>query len=788
MAPQPRTTVVVTALAVLAVLGTLWVMLLLHGDPDGTGEPGGDDTHEGVRSPGLGAQDAGGVRPPPGLAAPPPAPSSRESRLFLRVVRWPDGAIVTGAAVQVTADGETLIGRGRPSISGHLDVPVPEGVQSVRIVATAPEYSSTEVSLDAAAGLTGLVLLELRPTDGWLGRVVTSYGDPVVGAQVVARRYWPPRPAYLESQDGVVSITSVQAVAPASTGGLTNTTGHYYVEPFDDQNVVDLVLSVVNEAVASERMHVPLPHAEQELPDLVAFGAAPLTGRVVDQRGYPVPRVEVQVDRGPGLDRYVEESVFTDAEGRFSVGRVFSAQHLRVEDDRSWFMGGRTQALELPMRDGWVRVEPGAPWVSLVLDAGGAVAGSILDAASSQPVRDGLVLLMDERGAELAAVLADSDGRFEVLVPPGRIGERVTLQLSAPGYDAWSRSTIIEPRDTAHALPEFLSPGVGTHLVKGQVRVPEFDTTMQPTAQGVPNELLGEPAQGVVVRAYLATLGGPVGEWVITDELPEEFELFWEGVTGTKGEFAFLATGLPDDRLVVVSEMAVPDGALHLGHWGPQTLSVAKRGIRLLQSHGQSIRVDVNGLDADHRYLVQQTSWNPWTLSSWSGSAPFPVRSEGQSSLWLESATRGAAFFDVRVDRGPVSAPVASSTEWMDLADLQPPMLEIPEFRTVTGQIAWYAPADWPDLCLAFVGPPVPEWRSEWLGESDWCVRPREDGRFRLPGIPPGDYTLMLYRPVGVEGVEVLAERSVSVNDDLFQVPVWPQRPDSEAAAYILER
>jgi hypothetical protein len=779
MAAQPRTTVVLISLAAVTVIGALWMLLFLQVDEDGRDDPVGGGELTDAALPG-----ASGIRGSTAGTAESVLPQDvpiADPRLFVRVVRWPDGKAVAGAAVRIMAGDRTLVRRGRPSLSGHLDVVVPRGVSSLLIVASAPDHTAAEVAVDATNDLSRPVTLELRPTRGWLGRAITSFGDPVVGAQVIARRYWPPRPAYLETDEQQVSVTSVQAVAPALTGGLTNETGHYYVEPFDDENVVDLVLSIVNETVASERMYVPLPHVDQDLPDLVTYAAAPLTGQVVDGDGYPVPRVQVQVDRGPGLDRYVEETVVTDANGRFSVGRVFSSQHVRVQEGRSWFLGGRAEGLELPMRDGWVRVEAETSWVSLVLDPGGAVAGSILDAATSQPVLDGHAQLEDEQDVELVEAFADADGRFELLVPPERIGDRVVLRLSAPGYLSWSRQTSVEPRNRVHDLPEYLSPGVGTHLIAGRVHL--LDQEDDPRALGAAFR-----GQGVVVRAYLSTLGGPVGDWVITDELPPDFELFWEGMTNAAGRFEFITTAHLDDRLVVVSELAAPQGALHLGHWGPQTLSVAKAGIGLLQSYGQPISVEVGGLDPDHRYMVQQTSWNPWTQSSWTGSVPFAAGSEGWGTLTLETATRGAAFIDVRIDRGPVSAPVASSTGWLDLSVSEPLRVEIPEFRTVTGHIRWYSEADWPELCIAFVGSPVPEWRSEWLGESDWCVRPEKDGRFRLQAVPPGDYTLMLYRPVGVEGVEVQAERTISVTADLFQVQMWPQRPDSEAAAFILER
>jgi len=709
----------------------------------------------------------------------------RKTRLFIRVVRWPDGQAVPGVVVRVLSSEVSLGSQEWPSITGSMDITVPETVDSLRIVASAPDHTTAEVSVEL--GVEN-VLLELRPTRGWFGQVVTPYGEPVAGIQVAARRYWPPRPAYLDIGEERVSITSVQAVAPAFTGGATNLTGDYYVEPFDEGNVVDLVLSVADESVGSERMHVPMPHAEQQLPQLVVRSTAPLSGQVIDSSGYPVAGVEVHVDRGPGLDRYIEDTVLTDESGRFALGRLLSPQHLRVEEGRRWFLGGSAQGMELPIRDGWVRVESDTPWVSLVLDPGGAVSGSILDAATSRPVREGMARLDDQNGVALVAALASAEGGFELLLPPERIGERVTLKLSALGYEPWTRSTVVEPLSRIYALPEFLSPGGGTELVKGQVHRLAAQPEQSGSEKQMSFDMAESPMPGVVVRAYLSTRGGAVGEWVIADERPPDFELIWEGVTDTNGDFEFMVTAQLEDRLVVISELAAPGGALHLGQWGPQTVAVARNGIRLAQSLGKPVRVDIAGLHPNHHYFLQQTSWNPWTESSWWGAIQLPARSEGLQSLSVQSATRGAAFFDVRVDRGPVSAPVASSADWLDLSRSEAIRLEIPELQAVGGKIPSYLKTDWPDLCLAFLGAPVPEWRSEWLGESDWSVRPSEDGVFWLEGLPPGDYTLMLYRPLGAEGVEVLAEQAISVTADLSQLVLWPRRPDAGTAFSVLEQ
>jgi hypothetical protein len=589
------------------------------------------------------------------------------------------------------------------------------------------------------------------------------------------------------SEEEGVRITSVQAAAPAAAGGVTNTEGFYYVEPFDDQNVVDLVLSVVNDQVASERMHVPLPMPGQELPDLVALAAVPLAGEVLDSQGLPVPGAEVHVDRGPGLDRYVEEVIVADDRGRFRVGRVFSDQHLRAHEESGWFLGARSQGVELPMRDGWATVEPGVPFVSLILDEGGAGAGQILDASTSGPVRDGWAVA-SSAGEELASGFADGQGRYQLGLPPRWVGQRVRVTVAAPGFENWVRDVLVEARDRVHSLPEYLSPGLGSQLVKGRVFLRETPRRVAQVPPEAREAQQGDPVEGVTVRAWIARRGGPIGDWVLDDGLPEEFTLRWEGQTDAEGRFEFLATANQQDRIVLVSEVPGAQGALLLGRWGPQPLSSALAGVDFLQSYGQQLKVDVGGLDASRRFVVQQTSWNPWTDSSWSGTVPLPGAAVGWESVTIRTAKEGSAFFDVRVDRGPVSAPVASTDGWLDVGELEPLVLEIPEFRSVQGEILRFTAADWPDLCLAFVGPAVPAWRSEWLGESDWCVRPSRNGEFHLSAIPPGDYRLMLYRPVGVEGVEILAERAVTVEGDLSQVEIWAERAADGSYLQVLER
>jgi len=127
------------------------------------------------------------------------------------------------------------------------------------------------------------------------------------------------------------------------------------------------------------------------------------------------------------------------------------------------------------------------------------------------------------------------------------------------------------------------------------------------------------------------------------------------------------------------------------------------------------------------------------------------------------------------LDRGPVSAPVAALDDWIDVGRLASDRIDLTlvDFHAVRGAVVSFTERDWPELCVALVGRAVPAWRAEWLGENDWCVRPDRQGRFRLDAVPRGEYLVMLYRPAGTEGVEVLAQRELSVEADLFHVDVW---------------
>jgi hypothetical protein len=182
------------------------------------------------------------------------------------------------------------------------------------------------------------------------------------------------------------------------------------------------------------------------------------------------------------------------------------------------------------------------------------------------------------------------DGSFELRVHPDRIGQEHILRLSANGYESREYRVPVDEMAYADQLFYFLPPGVGSHWVTGMVT---GDTDLRAIVAGgdLPLELAAElemtwpfklgSLPGVTVRAWLAEQGGPVGDWVAKDGLPDGFELVWEGQTDSQGAFGFLTSSSLESRLLVVSEFAGLDGALYTRRWGPEPLArAASRGSR----------------------------------------------------------------------------------------------------------------------------------------------------------------------------------------------------------------
>jgi hypothetical protein len=772
-------------LSVLAV--AVWFVMQSQGEGADTATPG-----PGTAGGGLPSGSAADVVPATDEMIGSDAGRSRPTawRLDVRVTRWPDSRLIVGASVRVASTLEVIAENVLTSRTGRVAVQLPEDTGRLHLRATAPGFRDGELILETPPTLGKVVELSLRPSDGWIGRVTTMHGVPVAGVQVSAHHYWPPRPTLIDPEDGQgVITTSMQGLGVAGVGGPTNATGHYYVEPFDENNVVELVLSVLSDSLASDRMHVPMPYGGQELPDLVASAAYPLDCQVVDRVGRAVAGARVNIDRAPGMDHVTEQTLLSEPDGWLRMGRLHAYQHVRVDEELGWFLGAFSQGVELPVLDGWVRVEADAAELTLVFDGGGGKRGLALDAENSAPMPESWASFESYAGEILAEQAVSEDGSFELRVHPDRIGQEHILRLSAIGYESREYPVSVDEMAYADQLSYFLPPGAGSHWVTGEV-MGDADLREIVAGGNLTPELAAELDKtwpfklglpGMTVRAWLAERGGPVGDWVAKDGLPDGFELVWEGQTDSQGVFGFLTSSSLESRLLVVSEFAGPDGALYTGRWGPETLARAMSNL-IVVTHAGSLPVEVRveGLDGRGDLVVQQTSWNPWTNGSWTGAVEIPSGSKDWVHVTLDAAGLGWAFFDVRLVRGPVSAPVASSDGWVDLSSSEQLTLEVPPFHTVSGEIVWYSAADWPDLCVALVGQAVPTWRDEWIGEGDWCARPARDGRFRFAGVPPGDYLFMLYRPVGHEGVEVLAQREVSVQSDLFHLDIWSERPGAD--------
>jgi len=706
------------------------------------------------------------------------SPPQRGRRVVVQVARWPDERPIPGAEVDVTLAGLPWVRAARTSPGGQLALDLTEGARDLVLHVRAPGHAAGDLYRDSLPARGEDLVVLLQPLSGWYGRVVSAFGEPLAGVQVLAWRHWTPRPALLDAGDEEgPRITSLQATAPASVSGPTNAEGYFLVEPFDDQNVVDLVLAVADGRFSSERAHVPLPSAGPELPDLVVAGPLVLEGVVRDGQGLPRAGVEVQLDRAPGRDRHVEASVVTDGAGGFRLPAIDGLQHLRLATATAWFMGGESAEGPLPWREGWLEVAPDAGWLSLRLDDGGSTPVRAFDAATSQPLVGASASLQDATGAWQADATTGLDGRAALATPPELVGRALRLTLAADGYEAAVRDVVVV------AAPTHAGEELQLHLARGVGSLPLSASVWWDAPDGGRTAL-----SGATVSVWHARSDGPVGAWLADEGLPEGYELLWEGASDERGQVQLVTALSPSDRLFVVADVPDGDGAVHAGRWGPDSVHQAQAGIDLVVPSGRLIDVQVGGLRRDSSYRLQQTSWNPWSATTWVGQRELAERTSGWQVLALGIAARGEAFFDVRLQREPVAAPVASTSGWLALDGIDQLVLEVATPRVVEGRVAFYHPDDWPDLCVGLLGSAVAEWRSEWLGESDWCARPLRDGSYRFAAVPPGDYLFVLYRPVGSEGVEILAQRQVTVETDLAHLDVWSERPRDSELLRILER
>jgi len=316
--------------------------------------------------------------PPPGAPAVSGAPGVPLGAAALSVLRFPDRVPLSGASVRVLAPGGRLLCEAIVPPDGRLrldDVLLsdPEPLR-VRVADHEPAVVAARTS---RAGIEYEALL--RPTRGWLGRVVDGRGAPLAGVRVAGWWVESPRPfvnavapAVLApdvarrlaetNEDGAAEddaaresgAPATEPDAPAERGSPgaaareepplqfiaahatleatapTDEDGWYYLPPLGGYVLGRMTLYADTERGASSVLRVPLPdELGTRLPELVVPAARPLRGVVVDPDGFPVAGAAVTIELAEGWSR--DWRLVTDEHGVFSFTGPSGALAVAVE-------------------------------------------------------------------------------------------------------------------------------------------------------------------------------------------------------------------------------------------------------------------------------------------------------------------------------------------------------------------------------------------------------------------------------------------------------------------------
>lgn len=221
-----------------------------------------------------------------------------------------------------------------------------------------------------------------------------------------------------------------------------------------------------------------------------AHAASPsVSGVVRDASGAPLSDINVQLQ---GVIPYQPPlSYRTGADGRYAWPDVRPGTYSLLLDD----YGSRGSALHFASALQTVVVQDGVPrTVDVTLQRNGLVVGSVVEAASGEPIVGTYLAATTETGAELMWATTDTFGRYAVEVPPGSV-RILPSRWSSPYAAAGDRAgVLVQVRSGEEVEAPLLS------LLRGAVvtgRVVDADT--------------GAPLPGVTVASGWGVGTFPVG-------------------------------------------------------------------------------------------------------------------------------------------------------------------------------------------------------------------------------------------------------------------------------------
>ena len=218
--------------------------------------------------------------------------------------RWPDGAPLGGLELRLVGEAVGGVFEIQSSRGGRVPLE-PECLGLAGGVHIHAEgFSSKRIELDEPVDGCMHQRVELVPTRGWYGRVLTHEGQPWSGLVVDGwwiespRPFLPPEsssskrkkkskedssgPPPLPEVDFVCARESVKATA------ATNAEGWFYVEALPAPVVGRMTLLVRQVVGCSDVLRFPIRSTAERLPDLVVHPEQFVAGKVVDGKGRPI--------------------------------------------------------------------------------------------------------------------------------------------------------------------------------------------------------------------------------------------------------------------------------------------------------------------------------------------------------------------------------------------------------------------------------------------------------------------------------------------------------------------
>ena len=494
---SPNRQRLILPLAILVVLGAVW----------GLTWPGGEDAR-----PGLGpALDPSGSVEQAGLAparrAAEPVQDAPAEELAAAPERVELGALDRPSPLVAPGGGVLLEGR----VVARVDGAAVEGAQ-LRLV-------DDDWSLETTSDGDGRFTLEYprgalpglrvaRPGFGTLHRPITGKERALVlqlepGAALVGRVIGPDATALGNGEARIFHLSSPERLRHTELSGALDAEGAFTFEGLGAGEYV-VQAEVPGWSVSFEH-GLRLEAGETRHLSLEATRGATLTGRLaIVGEGGPVEGARLTVEpETPGLPKDVRARarrvVESDAEGRYRVVglppgpisvQVEAPWETRVRADLVVFEAGQELERDFELQ------APGVLEGRVLRDAGGGVAGAVVEVAWSGPAIFPSLDLRGRVGRGRLRTTCDADGRFRLEGLPGGRGLQVVAYSGEAGRSAVD--SLSEPRTLRLRSAE---ERVGLELVVRETAV----------RRGVVRDTFGAPIAGAELRLTRGQRGGRRG-------------------------------------------------------------------------------------------------------------------------------------------------------------------------------------------------------------------------------------------------------------------------------------